>query len=111
MRDDGILAMKVKLLCTFPNWGLKYSILMWRQDKDGKCMLMDGDPKPCKPNSMRNGSEIIKGISRFVEYSKELSWEDITRRIWNTHEFLIVYWDRIHLALLTLGIDTRMILV
>ena len=55
---------------------------------------------------MKNGPEIMKGISRFIDYWKELCEENITRRVRNVHEPLIVYWDRIHSALMTLGGDT-----
>jgi hypothetical protein len=89
MRDDGLLAMQFKLLCTSPNWGPDDGILVWRQDKDGKCLLSDGDPKLCKPDPMINGPEIIKGISGFIEYWKELYEEDITKRVKDTHEPLI----------------------
>ena len=64
-------------------------------------------PKPCKPDPVRNEPEIIKGISGFIEYWIELYEEDITRRIRNTHEPLIAYWDRICPPLITLGVDTH----
>jgi hypothetical protein len=107
MRDDGLPAMQFKLLCTFPNWGPDAGILVWRQGIDGKYVLPGGDPKPCKPDPMRNGLEIIKGISGFIEYWKELCDEDITRLVRDTHEPLIAYWDRIRSALMTLDGDTR----
>src|ERR1700737_4804700 len=107
IRDDGLPAMQFKLLCTSPNWGPDDGILIWRQDNDGKCLLPDGDPKPCKPDLMRNGPEIIKDISGFIEYWKELCEEDIARRVRDTYEPLISYWDHIRLALMTLGGDTR----
>ena len=45
MRDNGVPAMQFKLLYTSPNWGPEDGIGVWRQDKDKKCMLPDGDPK------------------------------------------------------------------
>ena len=71
-----------------------------------KCMLPNGNPKPCKPDPMRNGSEIIKDISRFFEYWKKLYEEDITKCVWDTHEPMVAYWDHICSALLTFGVDT-----
>jgi hypothetical protein len=109
IRDDGLPAMQFKLLYTSPNWTPDDGILVWRKDIDGKCVLPGGDPKPCKPDPMRNGPGIIKGISRFIEYWKELCDEDITRRVRDTHEPLIAYWDRIRSALMTLDGDTRTI--
>ena len=87
--------------------GPQDGVLIWRQDNDGKCLLPDGDPKPCKPDPMRNGPKIIKGISGFIEYWKELCEEDITRCVRDTHEPLIAYWDRIRLALMILSGDTH----
>jgi len=56
---------------------------------------------------MRNGPEIIKGISGFIPYWKELYEEDITRRVRDTHEPLIAYWDRIRSALLAPDVETH----
>ena len=89
-----------------PKLLVTYGILVWRRNKDEKCLFPDGDPKPCKPDPMRNGPEIIKGISGFIDYWKKLCEEDITRRVRDTHEPLIVYWDRIRSALMTLGGNT-----
>ena len=94
-------------LCTSPNWGLKDGILMWRQNKDEKCLLPDGNPKPCKPDPMKNGPEIIKNISGFIEYWKKLYEEDISERVRDTYEPLIAYWDRIRLALMSFSDDTH----
>ena len=81
MIDDGIPAMEFKLLCTSLHWVPKDGILIWHQDKNGKCMLADGDPKPCKPDSIKNWLEIIKGIFRFIEYWKEMCEENISRGV------------------------------
>ena len=91
MRDDGISVMQFKFLCIFPNWGVEDGILVWCQDKDEKCLLPDGNLKPCKPDSMKNGPKIIKGISGFMEYWKKLCKEDINKRIRNTYESFIAY--------------------
>src|SRR5665213_3542773 len=107
MRDDGVPAMQFKVLCTSPNWGPEDGILVWRQDDHGKCMLPDGEPKPCKPDPMRNGPDIIKGISGYIEYWKELCEEDITRVVRDTHKPLIEYWDRIRTTLQEGGVDTH----
>jgi hypothetical protein len=74
-------------------------------------MLPNGYLKLYKFDPTRNGLEIIKVISEFIEYRKELFKEDITKYVHDTHELLIVYWDRIRSALTTLGVDTRMILI
>ena len=113
-RDDGVSAMQFKLLCTTLNLAPEERILVWRQDNDGKCLLPDGEPSPCKPDPMRNGPEIIKGISGFIEYWKELCEEDITRRVRDTYKPLIAYWDHIRSALMTLrghpyDFDTRIL--
>ena len=108
--DDDVPAIQFKFLCTSPNWGSKDGILMWHQDNDGKYLLPDGDSKTCKPNLMRIGPKIIKGISVFIEYWKEVCEEDITIRVMGTHEQLIVYWDCIHSTFRALGGNTRMTL-
>ena len=95
MKDDGVPAIQFKLFYTSFNWGLDDVLFVWRQDNDEKCLLPDGIPKPCKPNSMRNRPEIIKGISGFIDYWKELCEENITKRVRDTHEPLSVYWDHI----------------
>ncbi len=107
IRDDGLPAMQFKVLCTTPNWAPEKGILVWQQDENGKCMLPNGEPKPCKPDPMRNGPEILKGISGFIQYWKEMCEEDITRRVRDTHEPLIAYWDRIRSALMTSDVDIR----
>lgn len=70
MRDDGVPAMQLKFLYTSPNWGPEDGILMWHQNKDGKCMLPNGDLKPCKPILMRNELEIIIDICGFIDIEK-----------------------------------------
>ena len=75
MWDDGVSTMQFKLLCTSSNWGPEDGILVWRQENNGKYLLLDGNPKPCKPNPMKNGAEIIKGISGFIEYWKSCVWK------------------------------------
>ena len=103
--------MQFKLLCTTLNWAPEKGILIWRQNKDMKCLLPDGEPTPCKPDPMRNGPEIINNISGFIEYWKELYEEDITRHMRDTHKPLIAYWDRIRSALMILSDDTRTTLI
>ena len=74
-------------------------------------MLPDGDPQPCKPDPIRNGPKIIKGIFGFIEYWKELCEEDITIRVRDTHETFIAYWNCIRSALMTLDGDTHTTLI
>ena len=58
--DDGIHAMQFKLLCTSPNWAPEDGLLVWHQDNNGKCMLPNGESKPCTLILMRNEPETIK---------------------------------------------------
>ena len=95
---------KTACLCYCPIHGCE--LLVWRQDNNEKCLLPDGDPKPYKPNPMKNGPEIIKCIYEFIVYWKELCGEDITRFMRDTHQPLIAYWDHICSALMTLSGDT-----
>lgn len=59
---------------------------------------------------MRNGLEIIKGISGCIEYQKECCEQD-TRSpfVWDTHEQLIVYWDCIWSAVQRVSVNTHLI--
>ena len=80
---------------------------MWHYDNNGKYLLPDGDPKPCKPDPIKNGPKNIKDILGFTEYWKKLYEEDITRHVRDTHKPLIAYWDSIRLSLMTHGSDNR----
>ena len=85
------MTMQFNILCTSPNWDLEDGIFFWCQDEHGKCMLLDGEPKPCTPNPMKNGLEIIQGTLWFIGYWKDLCEENITRVVWDTHESLNAY--------------------
>ena len=93
MRDDGLPALQYKLLCTTPNWTPPEGILIWRTNENNKAMLPDGEPKPCKPNPMKNEEEIIKGISGFINYWKGLCAEDNTEVVRGQYGRLIPYWE------------------
>lgn len=60
MLDDGVPDMQFKLLCTSPNQTPEDGILVWCQDCHGKCMLPNGEPKPCTLDPMRNRLESLK---------------------------------------------------
>lgn len=70
MCDDGIPVIQVKILCTLPKWGPNKGILIWCQDEDGKCMLLDGEPKPYALTHEKWGEKTIKGTFGFIEYYK-----------------------------------------
>lgn len=93
VKDEGVPAMQLKLPCITPNWAPKDGLFIWCKDIDGKCMLPDGAPKSCTTNPMRSGLEIIKGIYGFIKYWKELYEADITKRVQDTYEPLIAYWN------------------
>ena len=63
MRDNGVPAMQYKLLCTTQDWSPLEGLLVWRVNAEGKTMLPDGEPRPCKPIPMKNLEDILKGIS------------------------------------------------
>lgn len=54
--------------------------------------------KAIHTRSMRNGPEIIKKISGFIQYRKNLYEEAITKRVQVIHVPLIAYWDSIRSA-------------
>ena len=50
---------------------------MWRVDADGKTMLTDGEPRPCKPIHMKNLKDIVKDKSGFIQYWEILKIADV----------------------------------
>ena len=40
-------------------------------------ILLDGEPKPCKPIPMKNVEDIIKGIEGFIQYWDHLWVVDV----------------------------------
>ena len=66
MRSDGVPAMQYNLLCTTQDWSPPECLFMWRVDADGKTMLPDREPRPCKPIPMKNFKDIVKGLSSFI---------------------------------------------
>ena len=82
MRDDGVPAMQYKLLCTTQDWSPPEGLLVWRVDGEGRTMLLDGEPKPCKPIPMKNLEDIVKGISGFIQYWESLRVSDVGGSYW-----------------------------
>jgi hypothetical protein len=48
---------------------LHEGILIWCQDEDGKCMLLDGEPKPSTVDLIRMGRK-LKSTFGFIKYYK-----------------------------------------
>ena len=44
------------------DWSQLEGLLVWRVNKEGKTVLPNGQPKPCKPIPMKNVDDIIKSI-------------------------------------------------
>ena len=59
--DDSISAMQYKLLCTTQDKSPWEDHFVWSSDEEGKMILPDWEPKPCKPLPMKNVEDIIKG--------------------------------------------------
>ena len=64
---------------------------MWNIDADGKTMLPDGEPRPCKPITMKNLENIVKGISDFLQYWKSLKIVDVGGSCWHRYGSWIQY--------------------
>ena len=79
---------------------------MWRIDADGKTMLPDGGPRPCKPIPMKNLEDIIKNISSFIQYWEILKIADVGGSCWHRYKSWIQYWTRVHVALIDLHQDS-----
>jgi hypothetical protein len=99
MRDNGVPAMQYKLLCTTHDWSMPEGLHVWRVDADGKMMLPDGKPKPCKPIAMKNLEDILKGISGFIQYWESLKVADVGGSCWHRYGSWIHYWTCVRVAL------------
>jgi hypothetical protein len=106
MRDDGVPAMQYKLLCTTQDWSPPEGLLVWCVDADGKTMLPDGEPRPCKPIAMKNLEDILKGISGFIQYWESLKIADVGGSCWHRYGSWIHYWTRVRAALADLHQDS-----
>jgi hypothetical protein len=68
-------------------------------------MLLDGEPKPCKPIAMKNLEDILKGISSFIQYWENLKVADVGGSCWHRYGSWIHYWTRVRAALADLYQD------
>lgn len=68
MCDDGIPTLQYELLCTMQGFSPPAGLLVWCINKVNNTMLPNGKPKPCKPIPMKNVQDIMKGMSRFIQY-------------------------------------------
>ena len=62
MREDGVPAIGYKLLCTTQDWNPHEGLLVWHVDAEGKTMLLDGEPRLCKPIHIKNLKDIVESI-------------------------------------------------
>ena len=67
MCDDGVPAMLYEVLCTTKFWSPSEGLLIWDVMRIPKKTLPNWEPKPCKPISMKNVEDIIKGILAFIQ--------------------------------------------
>ena len=57
-------------------------------------MIVDGEPKPCKPIPMKNVEDIIKGISGFIHYWGYLRVANVRGLFCHQYGTWIGYWTR-----------------
>lgn len=62
MRDNDLLTMRYKPICTTPNWSPPEGILIWKTNENNKAMLPDGEPKPNKVNPMITRKILLRGF-------------------------------------------------
>jgi hypothetical protein len=105
-RDDGVPAMQYKLLCTLQDWSPPEGLLVWCVGADGKTMLPDEEPKPCKPIAMKNLEDILKGISGFIQYWESLKVTDVGGSRGHRYGSWIHYWMHVRAALADLHQDS-----
>jgi hypothetical protein len=68
---------------------------LWRENNEGKPILLTGEPIALAPQPMRNHSEIAKGIGGFINLWEILSAEDSTGEYWRGHEKSVLVQDPI----------------
>ena len=56
-------------------------------------MLVDGEPKSCKPNPIKNEKDSMKEIYEFVTFWEGLWEEDNTIVLCGQYGWLIPYWE------------------
>ena len=105
MQGDGVPAMQYKLLCTTQDWSPPKGFFVWHVDANRKTMLLDGEPRPCKPISMKNLKDILKGILCFIQYWENLKIADVGGSCWHRYGSWIQYWTRVRVALTNLHQD------
>jgi hypothetical protein len=62
-------------------------IWLWKEDNDGKPILVTREPNALPPQQMQNHPEIMKGIGGFINFWKSLSAEDNTREYWRSTSY------------------------
>ena len=77
-------------------------LLVFCVDKEGKTMLPNGKPKPCKPIPMKDVKDIIKDISYFIQYWDHLHVVDVGGSFCHQFNTSIGYWIHICSTLMRL---------
>ena len=93
--------MQYKHYCTIAEWLPKEGggICLWREDNEGKPILLTRELNVLVPQPMRNLSKIAKSIGGFINLWEMLSVEDSTKEYWKSYEHFILYWKRVKLAM------------
>ena len=91
------------------DWSPLEGLLVWRVNEEGKTMLLDGKPKPCKPILMKNVDDIIKGILNFMQDFDCLRVVDVSGSFCHQFGTSIGYWTHVHFALMDLHQDSPLL--
>ena len=63
--------MKYKIYCHNQDWlpkGEGNGIKIWKEDVEGRSLWPRGEPDMVKPYEMRHLTEVVKGLSGFIDH-------------------------------------------
>ena len=103
--SSGCPVVKYKIYCHDPDWlpkGEGSGIKIWKEDSEGRSLWPRGEPDAVEPHEMRHLTEVVKGLSGFIDHWERLSRESFESR--RLYEPLSYYWRDVRDAL-TLPMD------
>jgi hypothetical protein len=104
--SSGCPVVKYKIYCHDQDWlpkGEGNGIKIWKEDVEGRSLWPRGEPDTVKPYEMRHLTEVVKGLSGFIDHWERISRESFESR--RLYEPLSYYWREVRDAL-RLPMDT-----
>ena len=91
--SSGCPVVKYKIYCHDQDWlpkGEGNGIKIWKEDVEGRSLWPRGEPDTVKPYEMRHLTEVVKGLSGFIDHWERISRESFESR--RLYEPLSYYW-------------------